>query len=484
MSQTYEWQVDENEMNEIRNALLTLSKSGLTASDTGTLDASSFTQGRSLVRENLMATLQDMTVAENLYALWAAIPKHDIDALYAQWNERSAVGDNAGGEYNKVGATEAGAPAVDSSTLARITAPVAHYRDTRNVTDIMNRANTTVDPMVVEDTAAARKIIQNIDSDLYFGNRDVFAQRMYGIFPQVYGRYPSSIVDGGGLNITSKQFINKEAAIVNILGGRLTDAFYNPSLQPDIDRLYSANERFVQPIVIGSVDEKYPMGVTGGIDIARVNTGHGPVNLHTDPGCSVGRQCPTAGLGTAALRPTGPASATSVAAGSGGNIPAGAYYYKVAYCNEFGEAVAVETTVHATVTAGQVVTITPSGAQGTATGIVVYRSAKDAADASDCRFLGVYPWAATVVDSGAAVPGSTCVFMFDQRAGSESVAFGRFTTLIRKKLAETDWSVPFGYNLSGTAMALRPRWIRIIKNVVPVDDPFGNGWDPLGVNGE
>lgn len=478
-----EFETQEHFPWEVEKAVMDKFEKAMTAGS-GT-DAASFTGGRATIFEELDKRLVDVTLAESRARLWQVLPKIPIRALYDFYNEMS----DYGGEWD-VGQTETAAPTVSDTTLARLYAEVRHYRDTRQVSDILQRANTTIDPMKVEEASGTRKIIHAVDRDLFAGDADVFkntvggtSTRMTGIYPQVLSRYPANVQNFLGQVLTTKTFINRAAAQINNLGGLLTDCFTNPLIHSDLEDLFSTAERFMSPMVVNLPSrDAFPVGVTAGIAINRVNTGFGPIALHTDPNCRIGAAYTGAVKGTSS-RPAAADSVAGVAGSSGGLIPAGDYYYQVSMLNEYGESLAVDS-AQVTVGAGETVTLTITHtAAPTASGIRIYRSAIDAADNTDCRQLFDIARTAgnTTVweDDGTHVPGTGRIFFLTQLQEQASVLIARYTPLIKKNFAQTDWSVPFGLNMSQACRVQAPKFIWIVDNVVSQQDADG-GWDPLG----
>lgn len=252
-SQKFPWEISPEEY-EVMHKSLTMGSG---------VDAASYTDGRALIFESLDSTLVDVTLSEQRARLWQVLPKLDIRALYDMYNEQTSFGS----EWGRAQA-ETPAPPVEDVDIARQYATVKHYRDTRNVSDMMQRANTTVDPMKLAEAAATRNIIHAVDRDLFQGKSSVYPLRMDGIYEQVRTRASANVVSHGGHLLTSKEFINRAAAWMNNLGGLLTDCFTNPLIHADLEGLYTTAERFVQPVTVQSPrGGAFPVGVTAGITV-------------------------------------------------------------------------------------------------------------------------------------------------------------------------------------------------------------------------
>lgn len=471
-SQRFPWEIEQGEYDQMHKALTMGSG----------VDAASFTGGRSLTFEDLDPRLVDVTLSEQRARLWQTLPKVNIRSLYDFYNEQTDVGSEWGRAQS-----ETPAPPVSDLSLARQYAQVRHYRDTRNVSDMLQRANTTVDPLKAAEVGGARVIVHAVDRDLFVGDSRVYPLRMDGIYPQVAARAPQNIVNFGGKVLTNKDFINRAAAWMNDIGGLLTDSYTTPLLHADLEALYSVNERFVQPIIVQSpTGGAFPVGVTAGIAVNAVQTGFGKINLHTDPNCRRGGAYPLAAVGDATYRPSAPNAVTGTPGSTGGTIPTGGYYYRVSAVNEYGESTTV-VSAQVSVTLGEKVALSITDAcSPAATGFRVYRSAIDAADSSDCRLLAEIPITAggttAWTDTGAHVPGTGRLYFLTQLPEQASVLIARYTPLVKKNFAETDWSKPFGLNMSQACRVQAPKFIYIVDNVVATQD-YEGGWDPLGVIG-
>ena len=146
-SSHFPWEISAEEMEVLHKAM--------TAGD-GT-NAASFTNGRALIYESLEKLLSDMTLSEQRAAFWRMIPKRDIRAIIHMWNEQTSFGT----EWESA-STEVAAPSVQDVDIARKYAEVAHYRDTRQRSDMIMHAATTIDPEKQLEAMGGRRIVHNI----------------------------------------------------------------------------------------------------------------------------------------------------------------------------------------------------------------------------------------------------------------------------------------------------------------------------------
>ena len=455
----------------------------------GGVDAASYEGGRALGYESLDSMLQNVTLTEKHAALWRAIPKRPIHATVDQYTRRSAHGGRWG-----MAVAESSNPTERAATLARMYAEVAYYRDYRSVSDISMAVSNIVNPKEEEAQSATIQLISTIDEDLYWCNRNAYGVvsggevvplALDGFYSKVYAAHndatlPQPItINQGGAVLSSRDPFMQAAALVYNAGGRLTNAFCNPLLATDLTTVYETAERIT--INTGSQNS----GSTYyGSEIGGINTAQGRLDFEQDPFNLTGWQYTGAVQGSSDR----PAAATSVAAAAGstgGIIPTGDYLYQVTAVNTYGESLAVDSSV-VSVTLGQKVTltITNGSAAAAATGFRIYRSAKNASDTTDCRFLWHVPITSgattSFVDDGFWVPGTSHILLLGLDGPQPGVQWSQLLPLTRKELAQTGPTQPFLFTLSGANRVAKPEWFAVIRNVLPTYVKDG-GWNPLGV---
>lgn len=447
------------------------------------VDAASFTGGRAMTYESLDSMLQSVTLAADDHAFWRMLPKRAIHATVDQYNRRTSY---AGSRWG-FAAAESANPAEHMAEIARAYATVKFYRDLRSVSDVSMMVNMTQDPLVEEQQAATLAILETLSPDLYWGDSAALPYRVDGMYKHLKGNCP--VVDAKGDTLSSRVDFEELAALVRNAGGRLTHTLMNPLLQADMSTMYESAERItmLQREQVGSKD---PMWYAGSA-LGGVITAQGVIAFEGDPFNRVGWQAPVSGEG-----PNPPSAITSVtgaAAGTGGTTPTGAYFYKVCAVAEGtlinGQSAPVAS-VAVNVTLGQKVTLTITRADATATGFFVYRSAIDAADETDCRYIGaVATGGATTsfVDDGSVVPGTANMLLLDMRQNSTArpVQWSQLLPMTMKKLAETGPTRPFLMSLIGTLRVSAPEWCAMVTNILPDKVKKGYGtipaWNPLGV---
>lgn len=440
------------------------------------VDAASYTGGRALGYESLEAVLHSVTLGMADARLWQLLPKRSIQATIDQYTRRTTLGGSLG--RWGMSAAESSNPLERVADLSRAFSQVRYYRDLRSVSDVSLLVRSTVNPEAEEEQAGMTNIVHAIGEDCYSGINStanaVFPLRINGLWNIINNTTGATVVDLEGAKLTQREPFNQAMALIRNTGGRCTHAFMNPLLQEDFSTIYANAERVTLNANSG--------GLIAGAAITGVDTAQGRVIFEGDPFCIVGGAFPAAAVGDATTRPSAATLNSTTAGSSGGNIPAGDYFYRVTCVNENGESVSVAS-ASTTVTAGQTVTLDmdPGVAGGVCTGFRIYRSAKDASDAADCRYL----WAevnagagTTFIDTGDWVPGTAHVALLDMRTEAHALQWSQLLPASRKDLAQTGPTRPFLCNLYGSLRVARPEWLGIIKNILPssVEDA---GWSPV-----
>jgi len=448
-----------------------LAKSMLTAG-TG-VDAASYTDGRALSYESLDPILQSVTLTEEDCTLWRDLVKKPVHATVDQYNLRTSLGSRFG-----LAVGETTTPAEQLGAISRQYEEIAYYRDLRKVSDVMQMVNATENPVALEEQEAMTNIIQAIDLDLYWGNRDVIGTQINGWFQKMDAASGVYIKDMAGAKITERGIMNQAAARIRMLGGRVTSMYMNPLLVEDYAELYATANRV--ELTDGGEAPIYDRS-----DFIGIRTLNGVIQFRPDPFNWIGWTCPTAVEGNSD-RPDAPATVTGACAGTDGTIPDGEYYYKVTSVNADGQSIGTASAA-VTVGANEHVTLTiadPAGGN-TATGFYIYRSAKNAGNADDCRFQ--WQVAATLggggttwVDDGSWVPGTAHIPLADMRPNAHTMQWSQLLPASKLPLAKIGVYDQFLVNLYGAFRMSKPTWNGLIKNVLPLD-VLAEGWDPYAL---
>ncbi len=427
-----------------------------------------FAGGRALQYESLDNVLQTVTLTEEDATLWRAIPKRAIHATVDQFVRRTSYGDEWG-----IAVAESSNPAAHIAALQRAYTEVKYYRSLREVSDVSLLVRNIENPETEEEIAGSRQLVHRLDFDMYYADSAVIPTRINGLLSILNaGTYDMVAVDQAGYVLSGREDFESIVADVRNVGGRITHAFVNPLLQADFSAVYAAAERIT--IAPGAPGGQVYVGAT----IGGIETSQGRIEWEGDPFNRIGWKCPAQAQGDG---PIAPATVTGAGGGTGGTIPTADYYYKVTAVNEDGESVGTATTAVGVVL-GQVVTLTITQ-NAVATGYRIYRSAKDAGDATDCRFLwqGAYTDGSdSFVDTGYWVPGCAHCVMVDLRPQATCLQWSQLLPLSKKRLAEVGPTRPFLMNLYGAFRVAKPEWLAVLRNILPIKIRDA-GWDPLGL---
>lgn len=445
----------------------------------GGVDAASFTGGRALQRESLDDVLQIVTLEEEHASLWRALPKIPIHSTIDQYNRLTAEGEN---EEWGIAINETEDPSDQVAQIARAFTAIKFYSDRRKVTDVSMMVDNATNPYTTQEKAGARNLIKNLNTHMYWGT-PALSKRVEGLFSILTSSsYTVPTLDlQGGILSGNEDFDQLNARIANA-GGTGTHAFMNPLLAADFNAVYKDAQRIT--ITPGDVPGSGRMYY--GAEVGGVETAMGRISFEKDRFNHIGGTrnhglCPTVGTAGAPATPT---ITSATAAGTDGQQPTGNYYYRVTAISEAGESAPANSSVIA-VTEGQHVALVLTPADAGTTGFRIYRSAVDAANNNDCRFLWEIPVSApssatTWNDNGSWVPGCAHIPVLDLLPQDTVLQWSQLFPLQKKDLAPLGWYEWFLIGLFGTLRVAKPEWCGLVKNVLPRYVRDQQGWDPLG----
>ncbi len=470
------WGLGPQSVFELQKALLTTGY--------GT-DVATFTGGQALRVQSLDQMLYDVVWQEEHTKLFKLLKKSPIYSTVDEWTERSEYGSPWGAV-----AGEADNPPATTAELARRVGYVKFYRTYREVSHVATVVRNIVEAIAEEEQAGTRFLLGHLERDCFFGDSSVIPEQIDGLLPIILNNGDDRcVIDLQGQPLNSRELIHHAASVIGSNAGVPTHLFVDPYAKADLDVSMLPAERFVVPT--RSDDGLYEVD----LGIGRIATSWGKIEIVPDIFLAPERgwfnrksdplyRAPSTARGGDSSNPApdAPTGVTASAGGSGGNIPAGTYYYKVSAVNRNGESAAVSSGAVA-VTAGQKVTLTITHTDSSITGFRIYRSAKDAADDSDCRYL--YHCAADAggttqfVDDGSWVPGTTCAFLIDMHRGDPALDWRQLLPMMKLELAIVKPAVPWLQMIYGFLRVTRPWRLVVFKNILPTAIAEA-GWNPLG----
>jgi hypothetical protein len=447
-------------------------------------DVATLTGGAALRVQSLDRLLYDTVWSDPHIKAFKLLKATPTESTVDEWVERAAYGAPWGAV-----AGEADNPPSTVATLARRVGYVKYYRTYREVSHPATVIRNIVAAIAEEEQAGALYLAACIERDIFFGDANIIPEQFDGLLPLIIDQgNPRAIIDRQGQPLNERELILTLAAEMGAKAGVPTHFFVDPYSQSDLDRTMMDSERFVLPQ--RSADNQYAVD----FGIGAVRTSFGTLTIVNDIFLAPERgwftetepldRAPTSSRGGDANNPApaAPTVVTPAAAGTGGLMPAGDYFYRVSSINKNGESASTASAL-VQPTAGQKVTLTIESTDANITGFRIYRSAVGAGDATDCRFLYHCPrTGASVdfVDDGSWVPGTTCAFAWDTHPGDPAVDFRQLLPMMKLDLAVVKPAIPWLQMLYGYLRVTRPLRLGLIKNILP-SQVAAAGWNPLGV---
>ena len=422
------------------------------------VDAGAFTGGRALIPESLENTLVNVLWSQDEARLFQRIKKQPIPSPVHQWDKRSAVGSSDGAWVPEGGQSQEA-----DQTIARVYETAKYLQTLRKATLQATLSNMIEDALTIEQNAGALWIIREVEKALFYGNDTFFPEQPKGIKQQV----TTNILDARGATASSstvEKLINDASRGIRDSYGKASLMLSSTRVHQDVQNLIRDRIRFQSGKDFGAtIFNQYP-------------TPFGQIELLDDVFIQEGTT-PVASTLTS-LRPGAISAITPVAAGTGSQFAAGDagdYWYKVAGVNRYGEGPAVAAASAVTVAAGEEVTITLGTVSApNPTAYALYRSKKDAADASDCRFVGYFTYTSgtgdTIVDVNSKLPGTSDIFILTMDQIYDAIEWFQFLPLMKFDLYPTNEAVyPFLMLLFGALALKKQEQHAYIKNVSPAD---------------
>ena len=412
-----------------------------------------------LVPQSIEGTLTSATFTMKELALWPAIPKTSVTNTVHEYNVIKSHGLDLDPFIS-----EGGAGVLNLSEYSREFLKIKFMAERRSVTDVATLVNilgSNPSAIAEETERGTLSLMQKVEYQLWHGNEDMNSLGFDGIFKQIEDAAGDNITDLAGEELTPdalQDILAQTTAAPNF--GRPDCIYVEP-------RVYSS--LIQQTVNYGRHDQMSSSNgtLTFGVSQLAINSPLGPVPVKSAPFLYTSNKAPAASSGhsvTAAVISAGPAMA-----GTGGFASAdiGTYYYKIVpVVNEKGYGAAVTSGAAAVATAGHKVTITMSDVTEHSY-YRVYRSEKDAADASNCTWIMDVKKTASavtlIVDDNSARTKTSKVLIAQHDPGV--FQFVRMLDFLRRPLAEVDTQRPFLLMLFGSPVVKVPSKLAMLKNV-------------------
>jgi hypothetical protein len=424
------------------------------------VDAGSFTGGRALIPESLDHTLVNILHTMEDAPFFQALKKTPVKSPVHQWDQRTQVGADDGAWV-----AEGGDSQEMDQTIARKYVTAKYLQTLRKVTLQMASANSIEDAVALEKQAGTLWLIRNVEKALYDGDSALIAEQPDGL-KKLIGANAGNIVDmrgADGTSSTMEDVIAQGCRIIRANFGRPNLLLTSLAAMEDVQKLLRDRVR----VNVGTAQ-------SGSVIFERYDTPFGKPSLKEDIFLQEGAAPAASSLSS--LRPTAPTHSGARAAGSHGGpyfdaSTAGSYYYQVVASNKYGDSVASAAANVTSIVAADEVTVTCTDGGTVGTAWKIYRSKKNAADGTDCRFA--FSVARTgnnqaVYDGNAELPGTSSAYLLTMDSIYDAIEWVQFLPMMKFDLYPTNAAVfPFLMLLFGALALKKPVQMVRIRNIAP-----------------
>lgn len=421
------------------------------------VDTAAFTGGRAMTPESLDTTLVNVLWTQDEARLFKALKKNPVKSPVHQWAKRTDVGDGDGAWV-----AEGGDSFEKDQTIARKYVTMKYLQTLRKVTLQATLTNTLEDAEASEKVAGTLWLIKQIERILFYGDSACIAEEPDGLIKLITDS--DHIIDLRGNDATSADFENAITEGTRVVRGNFgvsTDMFTSLMVMEDVQKLLRDRIRFGNGKVgdASAVFETYvtPFGRPKLVDDIFIQEG------------AVG-----AASTLTSNRPSQPSIAV-VRAASGaltsqfGAGDAGDYYYQVAQVNKYGSSQLSAAVQVTGVLADDKVTITVTDGATPGTAQYVYRSKKDAADGTDCRFMVKTAYTGDsqeIVDLNDDLPGTSSAFLLNMNPSYDAIEWNQLLPMMKFPLFPTNAAViPFLMLLFGALGLKKEEQMIRVKNI-------------------
>lgn len=435
-------------------------------------DSATFINGRAMIPEDLESTVINVTsMMENDCKMFNTLKKEPAHSTIHEYNRRTSHGD-----HRFLSVAEGQAGGMSDQDVSRHFVEIKYLQTLRQVTKQMEVVKTFEGALTSEKMAGIQTIVKGCEHQIFHGDSRVIPTEFDGLL-SILDRPDSKAVKrdlrGESLGSVGESLFDDVAQEVFDIdnNGELTKALFPPVLAKDIKGLFSERLRMLMGDTMSSFNGLPPYGTAIGHEIRFSGKDAGADKYFHVKGV-------VKAAGDPLKRPSVPQTFTaSNGAKTGSEFnekDAGTYHYTVHAVNAFGISEAKALDAHATVTAGDGVTlsITPASSGNTATGYIICRSAKDGTTGSvtmemvSIRNTGGDN-ATEYVDLNKDLPGTaSMLFLSDGMYGSPTMQFDQMLPVQSIPMYPTDSAVtPFLVVLYGALQVNAPEHCALVKNI-------------------
>lgn len=446
-------------------------------------NAADYTQGRSLQREDLEATLVTvLDVKQKDLKLFHKLHKQPVSSTVHQIERETDVGDD---EFLFVGESEKAQEG--DPQFSRKIFETKYITSKWQTSHALTLTDNVENAMNASKVAAVMRVSKGTERCMFHGNSDVVPKQYDGLIKiiedsakntSIAEKLRATVADIRGLEIGESDTIDGEkidagealfddiAEKVYSKGGDLAEAYFPPVVSRQFKNMFSSRLRLSTKDEQFAMD-KLPKIITATNSVIKITDDAGADKMFHVKG-------PVVASGNQAKRPNTPTSITGVAASDSASkfstAYAGNYVYGVHAVNAYGISAAATSSTIA-VAAGEKVTltITPDTNGEPATGFIITRSKAGGSSLMEMVRVKKSPESTTtVVDLNEDLPGTAQVVLLtpDTDEMKPNASFGQLMAMSNFDLP-TDSSLAHRgvVALYGMLEVRAPEYCAMIKNV-------------------
>jgi hypothetical protein len=426
-----------------------------------------------LVPQSIQSTLDSATFTQSAIQFWKMLSKVNVSSTL---HEATRVNEHGSMGMDPFFA-EGSVPGISEAEYERQVVQIKFLAEYIELTDVATMVgvvgpNRTALAQRTQDGTSA--LLGKLERALFNADSALSTLHFDGLHKQITTGAPNNVTDKRGAGITPQ-------GLQELLGNLMSDPNFaranailvDPRQYQSLSNIATAHGRHDQIRASGQAvsfghKQLFVGGPQGDVPVI-------PCPLmrqtNTPNAAALGNNPPNAGAmpSTAYANPGATSGSQFVAA------DAGTYYYKVVGIGDEG-VTAPSTSAVQTVAAGEAITITISdgtGASGLHSGIRyyrVFRSAKNAADASNVTFLGEFAAndvggsdETVITDLNAKIPGTAPVYILQNTP--DVMYWAQLLDFTRRPIAQTTTTIPFLLMLFGSLFVKVPTKNWVIDNV-------------------
>jgi len=431
-------------------------------------DLDTLAGGRAITVENIDTELKVTAENRSQLKIYNLLRKKPIYAVLDQWMVLSDHGTNVKRHSFGKWRSETAFPIVSDVTLERKVDATKFIRDMRDLSHVAETTKTYAEKHQIINNAAAVTVLEGIELATIFGNSAMMPTQFDGLYTKILAAYNAGATDAivdcratgsasyskGGDITEDKLDVGAERILNNY--GIATHMLMPTKVKSDLNKILPVSRRVNLPgaqqagardMLLGQPAEGYysDFAYQGWADRADPHFKFvSSIDTFFPSGESADVVAPLTDFPSTTDAPAEPTGVTGAVASDASSQfsagDAGDYWYKVSAVDADGQSLATATAAAITVASGEKVTLTVTCNDATITGLVVYRSAMNAADATDCRWIGdlavtTAVGTTDVVDLNLILPGTSCAILISNAPETDALDYRQLMPFVRMELA-------------------------------------------------